>query len=382
MTLALVSLASCLVLIGCKPAGAPGGDGGGAWPIPGGGGSLQGVTPPTTDFVTIVDPVENAYSIGMPKGWQNRTYTARTLGMASYVDITVSPNGSVVMFNGDPSNPVFYSPNGASEIEYSMARMNSRMRIEPFQPAEQYFPAYVQRKFGQLPGFRMISTETAHEILSGLQQKMAQAGMTSRPTAAKVRFAYMEGNQQMNGLVVGVSTDAGRYWAVNVFGVSTSGDPDAYVAMLSAIDGSRRMNPQWQSQQEQRHQAQMAQIEAFGRQLTSQHNANMAQMQQSAAVHQSRMAAIQAAGDASTQAFNNRMASGDAQQQRFVNYINDENTVVGSSGRSMQVDNSYQRYYVNKQTNTYIGGDITMDQDKLRAFGLNPDDYEEMQIKR
>jgi hypothetical protein len=360
----------------------PGGDGGGTWRIPGGGGSLQGVTPPTNDFVTIVDPVENAYSLGMPKGWQNRTYTARILGAATYVDVTVSPNGSVVMFLGDPNLPQYFSPNGAGELEYSMARMSSKMRIEPFQPAEQYFPAYVQRKFGQLPGFRLISTETDQQVLNGLQQRMAQAGINARPTAAKVRFAYMEGAQQMNGLLAGVTTDAGRYWNVTLYGISTSGDPDAYVPMLNAMDATRQMNPQWKAEQDQRHQAQMAQIEAFGRQLTAQHNANMAQIQQSAAIHQQRMAAIQAQGDASTQAFNNRMASGDAQQQRFLNYINDENTVVGASGRTMQVDNSYQRYYVNKQTNTYIGGDITMDQDKLRSLGLNPDDYEEMQIKR
>jgi hypothetical protein len=126
----------------------------------------------------------------------------------------------------------------------------------------------------------------------------------------------------------------------------------------------------------------MAQIQRFGQMMTEQHNQNMAWIQQSAQRHQQRMQAIQAQGDASTRAFNDRMASMDSSHRGFLNYINDENTVVGSSGKVLQVDNGYQRYFVHKTNNTYVGGDITMDLDKLRKFNLNPDDYEEVKVKK
>jgi hypothetical protein len=89
-----------------------------------------------------------------------------------------------------------------------------------------------------------------------------------------------------------------------------------------------------------------------------------------------------AASDASHKSFNDRMAAGDTQQRNFLNYINEESTVVDSTGKTFQVDSSYQRYFINKNDGTYVGGDIRMDADKLRSLGLNPDNYEEAKIKK
>ena len=108
----------------------------------------------------------------------------------------------------------------------------------------------------------------------------------------------------------------------------------------------------------------------------------MAAIQSSAQRHQQRMQAIWAQGDANTKAYNDRMASSDAQHRQFLNYVNDERTVVSSSGKSFQVDDSYQRYFVNKQNGTYVGGDSTTDVDKLRTLGLDPNAYEEVKIAR
>jgi hypothetical protein len=78
-----------------------------------------------------------------------------------------------------------------------------------------------------------------------------------------------------------------------------------------------------------------------------------------------------------------RSASSDLQHQNFLNYINEESTVVNSSGQAFQVDNKYDRYYINKNDpNKYVGGDIRLDHDKLGSLGVNPDDYEEVKIRR
>lgn len=347
-------------------------------------GNSTEITPPATEFVTLTDPVENAYTIDMPKGWSNRTYTARVGEIASQVDTTISPNGSVLIFAGDPYMGQYWNPDQANEMTYLAAKYNPAMKIEPFRPASEFFPDYVQNKFGKLPDFQITSSEDKPEIASQLQAKFDEKGMTMQATCAEVRFTYTDNGKPMQALIQGFSSNGGAFWVNTVVGVTTwkGGKPESYMDMINAMARTRKMSPEWQQAQQRKHEQTMAQIQQFGDQMTAQHNANMNWIQQSAASHQQRMQAIWSANDASMRSFNERMASSDAQHSRFLNYINDENTVIGPSGKSMQVDNSYQRYYVNKNDNTYIGGDITMDQDKLRSLGLNPDDYEEAKIKQ
>jgi hypothetical protein len=338
-------------------------------------------TPPTTDFVTMRDPVENAYTMGMPNGWHNRTYSVRVFDIHSMVATTISPDGSVLIYSGDPSIPHYWSPAAATPVHRDMARYHPRMRIEPFVRATSYFPGYVKRKFGVLPGFELGSTEADPEAEEKMRHKAAAMGIRMMPTVAKVSFRYTDNGKPMNALVIGTTSDSGPFWVVTVSGIATTGDPKDYVDMLDAMGRTYQANPAWQAEQARRHQERMAQIEAFGRQLTAQHQRNMAAIQLSAQLHQQRMAAIQAQGDASMKAYYDRMASSDAQHRTFLNYINDERTVVDSSGETFQVDGSYQRYFVNKHDGTYVGGDSTMEIDKLRGLGLNPNDYEEVKIK-
>ena len=94
------------------------------------------------------------------------------------------------------------------------------------------------------------------------------------------------------------------------------------------------------------------------------------------------MEAIWAAGDASMAAYYERMDAMDYTQMQFLNYINEENTVATSSGQNFQVDNSYDRYWLNPSTGAYVGGDINFGDSQLRELGLNPSDYEEVQVVR
>ncbi|MFP2927447.1 hypothetical protein ACLESO_20065 [Pyxidicoccus sp. 3LG] len=339
-------------------------------------------TPPTTDLVTMRDPVENAYSMGMPKGWHNRTYSARVFDIHSTVTTSVSPDGSVLIFSGDPGIPQYWNPAAATPIHYDIARIHPRMKIEPFVPATVYFPDYVKRKFGNLPDFKLVSTEADAESEQKLQKRFAEAGLRVVATVANVAFSYLDGDKRMNALIVGSTSDNGAFWVVTVTGITTWGDPKQYLPMIEAMGRSYQTNPDWEAEQNMKHQQRMAQIQAFGQQLTAQHQQNMAAIQMSAQLHQQRMQAIHAQGDASMKGYYDRMASSDTQHRNFLNYINEEHTVVGSGGKTYQVDDSYQRYYMHKRDHTYVGGDIRMDLDSLRKLGLNPDDYEEVKIKK
>jgi hypothetical protein len=338
-------------------------------------------TPPTTEFTTLRDPIEGAYTVGMPKGWHNRTYLARVLNVATWVDTTVSPDGSVLIFIGDPNLPQYWDPAQSPPMLHHVARVNPKLRMEPYQPAENYLPGYVKRKFGKLPGFTVVSSGPDQELLRETLEKVRAKGMNLDMSVAKVKFRYTDNGKPMNALVLGANANGGAFWSVSVAGIATTGDPERYIDMANAMERTRKMNPQWQALQAQKHQQQMAQIADFGARLTAQHERSMDWIQQSAQRHQQRMQAIHARGDASTKSYNDRMASGDVQHRNFLNYINDENTVASSSGKTYQVDGSYQRYYMHKRNQTYLGGNTHMDIDQLRKLGLNPDDYEEVKVK-
>lgn len=340
-------------------------------------------TPPTTDLVTVRDPVENAFTVGMPKGWHNRTHSVRVSDVHSTVLNTVSPDGTVLIFSGDPSLPQYWSPGAASPVHYEMARLNPRMKIEPFVPASKYFADYVRRKFGALPDFALLAVEPDPAAEERFRSKAAAAGLNLRPTFANVSFRYTDAGRTMSALAIGCTADGGDFWTATVSGIVTEGgDPRSYVPMLDAMGRSYQTNPAWTQEQAARHQARMAQIDAFGRQMTAQHEQNMAAIQQSARLHQDRMRAIETQGDASMRSYNQRMAASDAQHRTFLNYMNEERTVVDSSGKTYQVDASYDRYFVSKRDGTYVGGHSGMDLEALRALGLDPSAYEEVKIAR
>src|SRR5690606_21435895 len=98
-------------------------------------GSAQAATPPPAELDVVRDPVEDAFSVGMPKGWQNRAYSARVFDIHSAVMTTLSPDGSVLVYSGDPSIPQYWSPAHATPVHRNMTRFNPRMKIEPFVPA-------------------------------------------------------------------------------------------------------------------------------------------------------------------------------------------------------------------------------------------------------
>lgn len=339
------------------------------------------VTKATTDLVEVRDPVEDCFTVSVPKGWNNRAYSARAYDIHREVVTSVSPNSDTVLFLGDPSIPQYWSPDQANQMTYQFASVNPMMKIEPARSAEEYFPAYAKRKFGRLPKFTLGSVQVNEKTVSSMQALLQKNGLQARVAAVDVPFTYEDKGIKMSAIIIGISLDFGPYWIVDVNGLSTAGKVEDFLPMLSAMAKSKKTNPEWTARQQALHAQRMAQIQAHAQMMTAQHEKNMELIQASAARHQQRMQAIWSAGDASMKSYYERSAASDLTHQRFLNYINDENTVVSSSGKTLQVDNSYQRYFVKKGTNSYVGGDSSFDLDALRRMGLDAGEYEEVKIR-
>lgn len=346
--------------------------------------SSGGATQSTSDMETVSDPVENSFTIQAPKGWFNKAYSVRVYDVYRQVVTCVSPNSDTVLFFGDPSIPQYWKPESATDVTRMMAKANPMQKIEDYQPASSYFENYAQRKFGKLKDFHIEKVDVKNEAVEKLAQKFAERNIQfGSAEIVELFFTYDDKGKKMSGMLNGSTVDFGGFWIALVGGVSTTGKAEDYRSMLEGIGASLKISPEWTARQNAKHEQVMEQIRQNTARMTARHNANMQWIQDSAQRHQQRMQSIWAAGDASMKAYYQRSAASDLQHQNFLNYINDETTVVNSSGQTMQVDNSYQRYYVNKNDpSKYVGGDIRLDHDKLGSLGVNPNDYEEVKVRQ
>ncbi|CAN5275265.1 hypothetical protein BH09ACT3_BH09ACT3_14970 [soil metagenome] len=344
--------------------------------------SKADVSAPTTATVLMTDPVENAFTVEVPEGWSSVAYSAGQFDAHREIVNAVSPDGGTVLFLGDQKIPNYWNPATANETTRQFAETLDFMELQPYTPAEDYFTLYADTKFASLPDYEFIGFESKPELVSSIQQQFVNAGLAAPVTnAVEVRFDYSVESVRMHGVLIGITIDSGPFWQADVNGLSTDRDPDDYLPMLVAMSNSKKSNPEFMARSNANHEATMEQMRQFSAQMTAQHNANMAQIAASAAAHQNRMQAIWASNDAQIQSYNDRMASGDNIQRNFLNYINEEETVQNSSGQTYQVATGYQNYYVNKNDNSYVGGDINFGDTQLRQLGLNPDDYYETTFK-
>ncbi len=337
---------------------------------------------PTTETVTLTDPVEQAFTVAVPKGWSSVAYSTSEYGVHREVVVSTSPDGGTTLFVGDPKTPQFWNPDTANPTLVQFAEALDYMELRRYVPAETYVTDYTATKFGDLPGFELGATTTDQELVDKIFTQYRAAGLPlTGADAARVGFAYDGDGGPRRGLVSGYTLDSGDFWLVELAGISTDRTPAEFLPMLKALAVSKRTNPAYTAKLNAQHEQVMASIQAGTDALIANHQNNMATLQGMAQRHQVRMDAIHATGDASMQSYEQRMDSMDASQRGFLNYVNDERTVINSSGQTFQVDDSYQRYWM-KADGTYVGGDIDFGDQDLRAMGLNPGDYEEVKVRR
>ena len=334
---------------------------------------------------TKIDPVEGAFTIELPKGWTNDAYLKRKGVVTVNIATAESPDGTATLFYGDPKMPSFVEPSAAVPQNYS----DPNVKVQPYLPAERFLPGYLKDRFGKLSGFRITSVSSEPDLVAKNRESAQKAGAAlSQLHSARIDFDFTDGGKPRHGAVYGTTwAMGGMIWGASVAGIVGTGDPLAHKETLFHLIWSQKATPEWKDKErvaaadrQRQHEYVMAQIAAGTEQLRVNHQNNMATLNGMAVRHQARMDAIHVAGDASMAAYRSRDAASDSSQRGFLNYINEENTVAGPSGRTFQVDNKYERYYINKNDNSYIGlkgGTSLHDLD-----GVNPGDYEEAKVRR
>lgn len=362
------------------------------------------------ELVTLTDPVEGAFAVQLPRGWQNEARSLRPYGVHRTLVTSRSPDGGTFLFFGDPQLPSFSEPSPMLFPGHPMANLNPLAQVHPFVPAEPFFRGYLQERYGRAPGFRLLSVAPCPALEQDVLRSAARYGIPARPTAVSFSFEFMDGPRRVRGRLHGTTFTSGPTWIPGVFGALTTEDmdPARWDDLLFGISRSQQTDPRWRQQQDQLHGQRMAQInQDHARamaQLQQQHQANMGWIQASAQAHQARMDDLHAAADARLEGWRAQQAAGDGLHQaymdglrgpapaapaadpgheRFLNYIKAEETVVDSEGVAHQVEAGHERYYRSRRDGSFIGAGATLEREDLRArFGVNPDDYEEVRVRR
>lgn len=370
------------------------------------------------ELVTLTDPAEGAFTVRLPRGWQNQAHSVRPYGQHRAVVNSRSPDGGTYLFFGDPQIPSFAVPTPMLYPGHPMANLNPLSQVHPYVPAEPFFVQYLGQRHGQAPGFRITASAPCPALEQDAQAEAQRRGVQAWSTAVSLSFEFTDAGRRVRGRLHGMTLAMGQVWVADVFGAMTTEDmdPARWDDLLFGIARSRQTDPRWRQRQDQAHTDRMGEIQqdhqAAMSRLHASHQQNMAQIQSSAQAHQARMDALHAAGDAQVQGWYAAQASidgthrgfmdalgerrqagpgagpgpggeGDDGHRRFLNYINNENTVIDASGEAHQVEAGHDRYYRHRRDGTFVGTDSTVEREDLRArLGVNPDDYEEVRVKR
>lgn len=335
------------------------------------------------------------FSLSMPRGWRNRAWVHQNGAVPYQLATAESPGGETALFLGDPTVPLFMAPGSA------MYGVMPGAAVRPFTSVEHFLPAYAQQRFGGLPGFRLGAMVPSPELFQVLTQVVQRAGTPQAwITAGRLSFSFDEGPRRVGAILFGSCTNLMDFWMADVNGVSTGGDPESFAPALLEMLASRRTNPAvLQRQMQERalsaaqHQANMALINQGTAMLQANHQRNMANLQNMAASHQAHMASMHASHDAHNAAWQRQQVAQDTAHaarmhtppsddahRRFLNYVVEERTVVDGAGNTHQVADGYDRYFRRHSDGAWIG---TRGHQGLSDLpGVNPNDYEEVKIKR
>jgi len=342
---------------------------------------------------TIHD-AEQVFTLAMPRGWRNRAWVKSDGPVPHQLATAESPSGETALFLGDPTIPQFIEPAAA------MYGSPPGAVARPYTSIEHFLPAYAQHRFGGLPGFRLGAMAPSPELFQLVGQAVQRAGAAQAwITAGRLAFSFDEGPRRVQALLFGSSTSFRPVWLVQVHGISTVGDPEAFAPALLEMLASLRTNPavlqryrQERAQSAARHQATMEMLNQGAAILQSNHQQNMATLQGMASSHQAHMASLHESHDAHNAAWQSQQAAqaaahhaqvhtsdSDNAHRRFLNSIAEERTVIDGEGNTYQVADGYDRYFRRRSDGAWIG---TRDHHDLREIpGVNPGDYEEVKIK-
>lgn len=342
----------------------------------------------------VVDANEGSFSVELPVGWQHEVRMVRIGPEQRRIVQAQSPDGAVRLIGHDPDLPNFLEPGG-------MFPTSPMQRIGTYVTADVFLKDYLPARFGNQPGFRFDGTRPEPQLEQFIVRKGAELGVNVRATSVSARFGFQQPGPSGAPIAVEVlmllsTMSMGFMWVPDAAAVFCSGaDPETYRDALLRVTGSEQTSKQWRNAQNQLFASQMQfnaqQEQMMMNQMTNLHNQRMGDIAAAGAantaIHNQRMATSEAGTAAFLDRMNQPTASGFEgagldQQHSWMNMMNEQETVRTASGDDVQVEAGADRYFMDERNRTWVGAPENADANDFRTAGLNPDDYQEGQIRR
>lgn len=343
-----------------------------------------------TEWQSVADTNEGAFVVDLPAGWSHDVRLLRVGPAVRRAVRSVSPDGSLRLSLHDPDIPDFYEPPSGMFVQPGVHQ------LAQYVGAEAFAPQYLSQRFGATPGFHMGTVQPEPEVVQTTHRRAAASGAQLRCTAASARFGFTDQGGAVEALAIVSTLSFGPSWMADVCAVFAVGGAEPDRALLLKAMYSERTSQPWQAGQNQLFANQQA--------INAQQGAMWMAINQ--AGHTQRMGDIAAAGAVNTAIHNDRVAMGEAstaaflnrlsqptatgfadapgldQQHSYLNAIREEETVRTASGDDVQVDAGADRYFIDERNRRWVGASGSADANDFRAVGLNPDDFQEGQIRR
>ena len=343
-----------------------------------------------TEWQSVADTNEGAFVVDLPAGWSHDVRLLRVGPAVRRAVRSVSPDGSLRLSLHDPDIPDFYEPSSGMFVQPGVHQ------LAQYVGAEAFAPQYLSQRFGAAPGFHMGTVQPEPEVVQTTHRRAAASGAQLRCTAASARFGFTDQGGAVEALAIVSTLSFGLSWMADVCAVFAVGAAEPDRALLLKAMYSERTSQPWQAGQNQlfaNQQAINAQQDAMWMAINQAgHTQRMGDIAAAGAVNTAIHNDRVAMGDASTAAFLNRLsqptatgfadAPGLDQQHSYLNAIREEETVRTASGDDVQVDAGADRYFIDERNRRWVGASGSADANDFRAVGLNPDDFQEGQIRR
>lgn len=222
--------------------------------------------PARLDFVPFTDPMEGAFHVEVPAGWETKggLYRAAAVDVRPWLR-TRSPDQAILVFAGDPQVPTFSLPSeisswlGWQEGDWYSPGYGVQMMISRYLPGEEFAAAYVTR-WMDLPGCVIQEKVPLTQLEETLNQLLIQNGLLlpgQRQDMGYVTFTCPSEGQPVTGFLLVQTTLLEMYgtgiWQVTVLtGFLASpervGEASAVMAHLTS---TWRTDPRWYAAQQQ-----------------------------------------------------------------------------------------------------------------------------------
>jgi len=221
-----------------------------------------GAAPPLR-YAQWVDPREQAFVVDLPAGWRQEGGLLRSTWNRRVAFTTTSPDGQAMVFSGDPTVPrMFILPNQTT-AQFGGGMSNQwgpeAQIVAPFQNADQFGAALVQRRFGG----QVTNTTPRPDLVQIAQRNPLLTQGLSAVTASDVEFRLADGRVGVLTLVTfGTQTPGvgGNWWAEGVHGFIAPAPRVAQTgAALARMIGSFQTNPNWATGERQ-HELRMGRL--------------------------------------------------------------------------------------------------------------------------